>query len=54
MKQTICGGCITVVAIALMIWGIRVIGFNDDTVDFMIVFHHVLQLACTGRPYRNL
>lgn len=43
MKQTICGGCITVAAIALMIWGIRVIGFNDGAVDFMIVF-----IMCCG------
>lgn len=43
MKQTICGGCITVAAIALMIWGIRVIGFYDNTVGFLIVF-----IMCCG------
>lgn len=30
-------------AIALMVWGIRVIGFYDDTIDFLIVF-----IMCCG------
>lgn len=38
MKKAIMGGLVTVLSIALLVWGIRVIGIYDDTVDFLIVF----------------
>lgn len=38
MKKAISGGLVTVLSIALLVWGIRVIGIYDDTVDFLCVF----------------
>lgn len=38
MKKAISGGIVAVLSIALLVWGIRVIGIYDDTVDFLIVF----------------
>lgn len=38
MKKAIIGGLVAVLSIALLVWGIRVIGIYDDTVDFLCVF----------------
>ena len=38
MKKAILGGLVAVLSIVLLVWGIRVIGIYDDTVDFLIVF----------------
>ena len=38
MKKTISGGLVAVLSIVLLVWGIRVIGIYDDTVDFLILF----------------
>lgn len=38
MKKAISGGMVAVLSMALLVWGIRVIGIYDDTVDFLIVF----------------
>lgn len=38
MKKAISGGLVAVLSIALLVWGIRVIGIYDDTVDFLCVF----------------
>lgn len=38
MKKAISGGLVAVLSIVLLVWGIRVIGIYDDTVDFLILF----------------
>lgn len=38
MKKAIIGGLVAVLSIALLVWGIRVIGIYDDAVDFLLVF----------------
>ena len=38
MKKAISGGLVAALSIVLLVWGIRVIGIYDDTVDFLLVF----------------